>query len=149
MSVTMKSFFLGILSFFTLSSFSAEPILNNNKAVVLSFYQFAINEKNVEAALPYLGEQYIQHNPNAQDGIEGLKKYIAYLKATYPHAHSDIKRILAEGDYVILHVHSIKEPNTRGEAIMDIFRLEQGKIVEHWDVHQPVPEHSANDNGMF
>lgn len=122
---------------------------DSNKETVLSFYQHALNDKDFNAALPYLGDHYIQHNPLAQDGIDGLRKYIAYLKQTYPNSYSEIKRVFSEENFVILHVHSIKEPGTRGEAIIDIFRLENNKIVEHWDVHQPVPEKSANDNGMF
>ncbi|CAM2773100.1 nuclear transport factor 2 family protein [Legionella worsleiensis] len=121
----------------------------SNKETVLSFYQYALNDKNFSAARPYLGEHYIQHNPLAQDGIDGLRKFIEYLNQTYPYSHNEIKRVFSEGDFVILHVHSIKEPGTRGEAIIDIFRLENNKIVEHWDVHQLVPEKSANENGMF
>jgi predicted SnoaL-like aldol condensation-catalyzing enzyme len=60
-----------------------------------------------------------------------------------------IKRVLVDGDMVILHVHAIREPGERGVAIVDIFRLENGKIVEHWDVVQPIPEKAANSNGMF
>jgi len=62
---------------------------------------------------------------------------------------SEIKRVFADGDYVILHVHSIREPGTRGRAIFDLFKLENGKIVEHWDAVQDIPEKSANENGMF
>ncbi len=62
---------------------------------------------------------------------------------------SEIKRSFVDGDYVILHVHAIREPGTRGNAIVDIFRLENGKIVEHWDAVQPIPENSANNNTMF
>ncbi|MGQ3888822.1 nuclear transport factor 2 family protein [Legionella sp. CNM-1927-20] len=120
-----------------------------NKEVVTQFYQKALNEKDFPAAEVYMGPWYIQHNPLAKDGIEGFKQYIDYLKQTYPQSHSEIKRILAEGDYVILHVHSIKEPGTKGQAIVDIFRLENNKIVEHWDVIQTIPEESANSNGMF
>lgn len=96
-----------------------------------------------------MGPWYIQHNPLANDGIDGFKQYLDYLKSTYPQSHSEIKRVMAEGDYVILHVHSIKEPGTRGQAIVDIFRLENNKIVEHWDVIQNIPDQAANSNGMF
>ncbi len=129
--------------------FAADSEQEINKKVVSQFYQNAINDKNFAAAEPFLGPWYIQHNPRAQDGIDGFKKYIDYLKSTYPQAHSEIKRIMTDGDYVILHVHSIKEPGTRGQAIVDIFRLEDNKIVEHWDVIQEIPAESANNNGMF
>ncbi|HRD70198.1 MAG TPA: ester cyclase [Legionella sp.] len=120
-----------------------------NKSVVTQFYQKAINDKDFSGAAQYLGPWYIQHNPVAQDGVEGFKQFIAYLKQNYPNAHSDIKRVMAEGDYVILHVHSVREPGTLGNAIIDIFRLEDHKIVEHWDVTQNIPPQSANGNGMF
>ena len=129
--------------------FAAESEQEINKKLVAQFYQNAINDKNFAAAEPYLGSWYIQHNPQAQDGIDGFKQFIEYLKSTYPQSHSEIKRIIADGDYVILHVHSTKEPGTRGQAIMDIFRLEHNKIVEHWDVIQEIPAESANNNGMF
>jgi predicted SnoaL-like aldol condensation-catalyzing enzyme len=123
--------------------------LENNKEVVTAFYEAALNNKDFGAAEKYMGPYYKQHNPMAEDGKEGFKKFIDYLHNSFPDSHSEIKRIMAEGEYVILHVHSIKVPDTRGQAIVDIFRLENGKIVEHWDVIQEVPEKSANENGMF
>ena len=74
---------------------------------------------------------------------------VAFLKEKFPNSKSEIKRAIAEGDYVVLHVHSVREPGQRGRAIVDIFRLENGKIVEHWDVIQDVPETAANTNTMF
>lgn len=127
----------------------AKSIQETNKDIVSQFYQKALNEKDFDAAQPYLGDWYIQHNPMAQDGIIGLKNYINYLKSTYPQSHSEIKRIFAEGNYVIVHIHSVLEPGTKGRAIVDIFRLEDNKIYEHWDVIQPIPDESANSNGMF
>ena len=120
-----------------------------NKRNVVEFYEKAINQKDFDAASKYLGSRYIQHNPVAADGPEGLKAFIGFLRAKFPNAKSEIKRVFAEGDYVILHVHAVREPGTRGRAIIDIFRLENGKIVEHWDVAQDVPEKAANSNGMF
>jgi predicted SnoaL-like aldol condensation-catalyzing enzyme len=120
-----------------------------NKRAVVEFYDKAINQKDFEAASAYLGPRYIQHNPSAADGAEGLKTFLAFLRDKAPAYHSEIKRVFAEGDYVILHVHNKREPDTRGTAIVDIFRLENGKIVEHWDVRQDIPEKSANSNGMF
>ena len=123
--------------------------LEANKKTVLEFYEAGLNKKDFEAASKYFGPKYIQHNPGAPDGIEGFKAFIALRKEKFPNAHSDIKRIFADGDYVILHVHNVPNPGDRGSAIVDIFRLENGKIVEHWDVVQPIPEKTANTNTMF
>src|SRR5438132_4357630 len=82
----------------------------------------------------HLGPRYTQHNPNAADGPEGLTAFLGFLKEKFPNSRSEIKRVFTDGDYVILHVHAMREPGTRGNAIVDIFRLEDGKIVEHWDV---------------
>lgn len=123
--------------------------LQHNKEVVVNFYDAAINKKDFNTAEKYMGLYYKQHNPMAEDGKDGFKKFIDYLRNTYPDSHSEIKRVMAEDDYVVLHVHSIKIPDTKGQAIVDIFKLENGKIVEHWDVIQDIPEKSANENGMF
>ena len=120
-----------------------------NKKAVVEFYEQAINQKDFDAASKYLGPRYIQHNPTAPDGAQGLKGFIGFLKSKFPGSKSEIKRVFAEGDHVILHVHAVREPGTRGRAIIDIFRLENGKIVEHWDVAQDIPEKPANANGMF
>ena len=120
-----------------------------NKKVVLDFYEKGLNQKDFEAAAKHFGPKYIQHNPTAPDGIEGFKAFIAMRKEKFPNAKSEIKRVLAEGDFVMLHVHGVREPGERGVAIVDIFRLENGKIVEHWDVIQPIPEEASNPNGMF
>ena len=120
-----------------------------DKKTVVDFYEKALNQKDFDAAAKYLGPRYTQHNPNAADGPEGLRAFLGFLKEKFPDSRSEIKRVFADGDYVILHVHAVREPGTRGNAIVDIFRLEDGKIVEHWDVVQPIPEKVANANGMF
>ncbi|WP_398501360.1 ester cyclase [Variovorax sp.] len=120
-----------------------------NRQAVLAFYEKGLNQKDAEAALAYVGSRYVQHNPLVADGPEGFRKVIAFVREKFPNAHSEIKRSFGDGDYVILHVHAVSEPGTRGTAIVDIFKLENGKIVEHWDVIQPVPETAANSNGMF
>jgi predicted SnoaL-like aldol condensation-catalyzing enzyme len=120
-----------------------------NKKVVLEFYEQAINRKDFESASKYLGTRYLQHNQRAADGREGLKGFVQYLRDKYPNAHSDIMRVFTDGDHVILHVHAVREPGTRGVAIVDIFRLLNGKIVEHWDVHEDILDKAANSNGMF
>jgi predicted SnoaL-like aldol condensation-catalyzing enzyme len=120
-----------------------------NKKAVLEFYDKGLNQKDFEAASKYLGPRYVQHNPTAPDGIEGFRTFVGFLRDKFPDAHSEIKQVFADGDMVILHVHAVREKGTRGNAIIDMFKLENGKIVEHWDVIQPVPEKSANGNGMF
>jgi predicted SnoaL-like aldol condensation-catalyzing enzyme len=123
--------------------------MEENKKIIAEFYDAALNQKDFEKASKYLGSRYTQHNPGAADGPEGLKGFLAFLKDKFPNNKSEIKRIFADGDYVIVHVHAVREPGTRGNAIVDIFKLENGKVVEHWDVVQPIPEKPANNNGMF
>jgi predicted SnoaL-like aldol condensation-catalyzing enzyme len=123
--------------------------LEANKKTVLEFYDAALNHKDFDAAARFFGSRYIQHNPTAPDGIEGFKAFLGFLREKFPDSRSEIKRSFAEGDYVILHVHSVRDKGSRGRAIVDIFRLEDGKVVEHWDVVQEIPEKPANGNGMF
>lgn len=123
-------------------------VQEKNKEIVKKFYDLIINQKDFEAAKPYIGSRYKQHNPLVKDYPEGLKEFIGFLKDNYPQARSEIKRVIAEDDYVVLHVHSIRSPNLE-RAIIEIFRLENGKIEEHWDAIQEIPETSANSNGMF
>ena len=128
---------------------AADATLEANKQVAIAFYDAAINKKDFEAASKYLGAQYKQHNPTAQDGAEGLKGFIDFLKSRFPNQKGEIKRVIAEGDLVALHIHSTRGDNTPGRAIVDIFRVQNGKVVEHWDVIQDIPEKPANNNGMF
>ena len=117
---------------------------------VEAFYDAAINAKDFDRARTYIGDHYTQHNPTARDGTEGLKAFVEFLRTKFPDSHSEIKQAFADGRYVILHVHSVRVPGTRGRAIVDIFRLDdRGKVVEHWDVVQDIPEKSANANTMF
>ncbi|MBR1145949.1 nuclear transport factor 2 family protein [Bradyrhizobium sp. AUGA SZCCT0431] len=120
-----------------------------NRKAVLEFYEKGLNQKDADGAIAYMGDRYVQHNPNAADGPEGFRKFIGFLREKFPNSRSEIKRSFVDGDYVILHVHAVREPGTRGSAIIDVFKLENGKIVEHWDVVQPIPENPANSNTMF
>jgi predicted SnoaL-like aldol condensation-catalyzing enzyme len=131
------------------AALAASETQEANRKVVLDFYEKGLNQKDADAAIALMGNRYVQHNPNAADGPEGFRKFIGFLREKFPNSRSEIKRSFVEGDYVILHVHAIREPGTRGNAIIDIFKLENGKIVEHWDVVQPIPENSANSNTMF
>ncbi len=127
----------------------AEACSEPDEILVAEFYDLAINQKDFAAAEKFMGPHYIQHNPGAPDGKEGLQQYIAYLAANLPDYHNEIKRCFSEGDFVILHVHNKPTKDALGKAIVDIFRLEDGKVVEHWDVIQDIPENPKNDNTMF
>lgn len=121
----------------------------DNKQTVVAFYEAALNNKDFAAASRYLGPSYTQHNPHAADGVQGFRDFIAYLKEKVPNSHSEITQVFADGDFVILHVHKTSGPGDRGVAIVDIFRLARGKIVEHWDVTQDIPERTVSGNPMF
>ncbi len=120
-----------------------------NKRAVLESYDLALNKKDAEAAFKYLGPSYTQHNPTVADGFDGWRAMVAWLKADRPNFSVTVKRVIAEGDFVVLHVHMKLDEADRGRAGVEIFRLENGKIVEHWDILQPIPETMAHDNTMF
>lgn len=120
-----------------------------NIQLVQEFYNLALNEKDFDAASKYLGPEYIQHNPFVTDGPEGLKSFVDYLKESSPEAKGEIKRVFADEDHVVLHILYKNTPDHLGEAVVDIFRVEDGKIVEHWDVFMDIVAEPANDNGML
>ncbi|MFI7018670.1 nuclear transport factor 2 family protein [Streptomyces sp. NPDC050164] len=97
----------------------------------------------------YVAPEYHQHNPNSADGMEGLKAGLGAYFAAFPKLTVTPQRITAEGDLVAVHSHFVNAPGERGMAVVDLLRVRGGKIVEHWDVFQAVPETSANNNTMF
>jgi predicted SnoaL-like aldol condensation-catalyzing enzyme len=124
--------------------------LDESKRVVRSFYEESFNDGDPEGAVErYLGDRYIQHNPQAADGPEAFIGFVKWIRGEHPQIHIDIKRMIAENDLVVTHSNLQNSPEDRGTAVVDIFRVENGKIVEHWDVVQPIPEEAANDNTMF
>ncbi|UOO81860.1 nuclear transport factor 2 family protein [Uruburuella testudinis] len=125
--------------------------IERNKANVLAFYDLAFNQHQPQQAVArYIGNEYIQHNPSVADGGQAFIDVFAPFLQQHPQSRAEVKRVVAEGDLVVLHIFSRTSPQDRGRAIADIFRLDKnGKIVEHWDVVQPLPEQSANNNSMF
>jgi predicted SnoaL-like aldol condensation-catalyzing enzyme len=124
--------------------------LSQNKRLAKECLDTIFNQHDpAQAVAKYIGANYRQHNPNAADGPDGILAYATgYLKAN-PNMRMEFKRIIAEGDLVA--VHSFLKPNSGdlGRAVVDIFRVEDGRLVEHWDVMQPVPLKAENRNGMF
>jgi predicted SnoaL-like aldol condensation-catalyzing enzyme len=120
--------------------------------IVLAFYEAGLNEKDAEKAAEFLGDKYIQHNPSIADGPEAFLRFVRFRSDRFPQARSEVKMVISEGDLVALHVHSVLVPGTPGRHIVDIFKVEGDKVVEHWDVIQDIPEPvfpPMNDNGLF
>jgi predicted SnoaL-like aldol condensation-catalyzing enzyme len=131
--------------------------LERNRQTAIAYYTTAFNDGEPELAVElYVGvdengdKLYTQHNPLAADGPQAFIDFVNLFKGLFPEMNINIVRTIAECDLVMTHGHLTLFPGDLGNAAMDIFRLDNtGRIVEHWDAVQEVPEESANDNGMF
>ena len=120
-----------------------------NKEKAIAFYRMAYEGKPRKAVELYVGKEYIQHNPDVGDGPQPFIDYFERMQREYPEKSIDFVRCIGEGDLVALHTHQIWPGNDQ-YITMDFFRFdEDGKICEHWDSIQQIPESSANSNTMW
>lgn len=120
-----------------------------NRTLVVDFYDRFFNRHETEAAAQVVAEAYRQHNPQVPDGKAPFVGYFTGFFRENPQSRMAVKRSAADGDLVWIHAHATNGAEDRGQAVVDIFRVEAGRIVEHWDVIQSVPAPSANTNTMF
>jgi predicted SnoaL-like aldol condensation-catalyzing enzyme len=127
---------------------SAPP--TTSKELVTAFFRMMFQDKEVEQAMhTYVSNDLIQHDPYLPSGAAGMTDFFVPYFEQHPQASADIKQVIAEGDTVVVHSLWKESPEDAGQAVVDIFRVDKGKIVEHWDVSQDIPENPANSNGMF
>ncbi|UXS39733.1 hypothetical protein FY150_08445 [Agrobacterium tumefaciens] len=151
---------LAIAAFALLPALMAAPVLAQNAArdfaqeeanrkLVIEFYDTVFNKHDVAKGAAVLVDSYKQHNPMVPDGKAPFVNYFTGFFKENPQSKARIVRSATDGDLVYLHIHSTENEGDRGRAIVDIFRVTDGKITEHWDVIQEVPEKAANNNTMF
>jgi len=119
-----------------------------NKRIVLDFYQQMFGDKDISAVDKYISPEYIQHNPSVADGAIAFKLAATKWFEGQPKTKIDVQHIASDGDLVFIHLKN-RKPDGSLKSTIDIFRLEKGKIVEHWDVQQEVPKNAANAHPMF
>lgn len=130
------------------STAPADPTARNRK-VIQDFARIFYQEKDVKRAFEsYVVPGYIQHNPGIADGRDAAVAALTPMFSA-PGSRFEVKRIVVDGDLAVIHLFGQGDPATRGAAVADIYRLKDGKIVEHWDILQPMPEKSANPHPMF
>lgn len=148
-----SSFWVLVILFpmvFLANGATAASNAKKNEKLVKDFYEEVFVKHHAkEAAEKYLSKNYIQHNPFVATGRKPFIDFFVPFFQKNPTAKATIKRVIASKNLVVLHVHSQASPGDRGRAVVDIFRVKKGKIVEHWDVAQPIPEKMPHSNTMF
>ncbi|MCW3835627.1 nuclear transport factor 2 family protein [Sphingomonas canadensis] len=127
----------------------AECTLTPKEVVTKFVTEFYVGKKVRQAFETWVDPGYIQHNPMAASGRDAAIRFLEPFFANNPDIRYEIKRIIADGNLVAVHTHGRFSNEDRGIAVVDILRVEGCKVMEHWDVVQPVPEKAANENGMF
>ena len=117
--------------------------------LVLTMYREVLIRMDSSKVEQYLSPAYLQHSSLAEPGLAALKGFLDKGRAESPDARQEIKRAFVDGDHVVVHVHVVRWPGDPGLAVVDIFRVADGRIVEHWDVLQEVPVNPVNPNSMF
>lgn len=125
------------------------PTFTDNKQMVEYFWNEVFNKHNTSVIDNMIAPDYIQHNPGFQDGRQAFEDGIEGFLKEFPQSKAEIKHAGADGDLVFIHNHIALNDADRGQATVDIFRVKDGKIVEHWDVIQDIPEKAENNNTMF
>ena len=120
------------------------------EAAASGFLDTAFNLGEPETAVSeHVGDKFVQHNPQVADGAAAFITFVHSMRSQFPGMHLEIKRVITQGEMVATHSNLTLTPGEPGLALADFFRFEEGKVVEHWDVIQNIPEASANSNGMF
>lgn len=126
-----------------------DALTERNRAIVTAFARQFYGARDVAGAFHrYVAPDYVQHNPGIADGRDAAIAALAPMFAA-PGSRFDVKRILVDGDMAVIHLHGRSGSIGAGGAVADIYRLRDGRIVEHWDVLQPVPAAAANPHPMF
>lgn len=120
-----------------------------NLNLVLAMFEHVLNPMDSGAVDRFISADYIQHNQGAEPGREGLKRFLDMIREQTPDAVHDVKRAFVDGDHVTVHYHVRRTPDDLGWAVIDIFRIEDGMIAEHWDVMQDVVEGGPNPISPF
>ena len=146
---TVLSLLIVSLAMTAAKSSAADCRLTPKEVVTRFMTRFYVDKKVREAFETWVDPGYVQHNPMAATGRDAAINFLEPFFAQHPDIHYSIARVIADGNLVAVHSHGKFAPDDRGVAVVDILRVEGCKVMEHWDVVQPVPEKSANSNGMF
>ncbi len=120
-----------------------------NLQLVLGMFAEVLNPMDSGAVDRFIAADYVQHNQSVEPGRESLKKFLDTIRESTPEAVHDVKRAFVDGDHVTVHYHVRRWPGDLGWAVIDIFRIEDGKVKEHWDVMQDVVDGGPNPNSPF